>query len=254
MLHIPSGIIPFPRVQYATLQKPIKDAQWNLRDMRFLRNCPVSMRYFVILDRGLSNGTVTRYQAEFQNMIDEYKTGTYTLCGSAKVFPGKGGVVSGLQMAQGQNANFVLLILKEKDVEAYSIFKNQTDRYLGMHSLCITEKPNMKKSKLNNNLKPYFANVMMKSNLKAGGTNHSVEDVSNILKDTLVLGADVTHPSKGALYGTPSIAAVVGSVDELGGKFLGSMRLQAKRDLNPPPKSKNTADDDATGKNDTEVS
>jgi eukaryotic translation initiation factor 2C len=36
----------------------------------------------------------------------------------------------------------------------------------------------------------------------------------------------VTHPDKLALSGTPSIAAIAGSVTPNGGKFLGSMRLQ----------------------------
>lgn len=40
--------------------------------------------------------------------------------------------------------------------------------------------------------------------------------------------SDVTHAGPGSLPGTPSIAAIVGSVDECGGKFLGSMRLQPK--------------------------
>lgn len=40
--------------------------------------------------------------------------------------------------------------------------------------------------------------------------------------------SDVTHAGPGSLNGTPSIAAIVGSVDKDGGKFLGSMRLQPK--------------------------
>ena len=40
--------------------------------------------------------------------------------------------------------------------------------------------------------------------------------------------SDVTHPSPGSLLGTPSIAAIVGSVNQNGGKFLGSMRLQPR--------------------------
>lgn len=40
--------------------------------------------------------------------------------------------------------------------------------------------------------------------------------------------SDVTHAGPGSLEGTPSIVAVVGSVDKDGGKFLGSMRLQPK--------------------------
>jgi eukaryotic translation initiation factor 2C len=38
--------------------------------------------------------------------------------------------------------------------------------------------------------------------------------------------SDVTHAGPGSLLGTPSVAAVVGSVSQNGGKFLGSMRLQ----------------------------
>jgi eukaryotic translation initiation factor 2C len=37
----------------------------------------------------------------------------------------------------------------------------------------------------------------------------------------------VTHAGPGSLIGTPSIAAIVGSVTMNGGKFLGSMRVQS---------------------------
>jgi eukaryotic translation initiation factor 2C len=70
----------------------------------------------------------------------------------------------------------------------------------------------------------------MKVNLKFGGINHSTSDVRARIHKTLVLGADLSHPGPGAIFGCPSIAAVVGSVDDNGGKFLGSMRLQTKQD------------------------
>ncbi|KAI1523492.1 Piwi domain containing protein [Pyrenophora tritici-repentis] len=69
-------------------------------------------------------------------------------------------------------------------------------------------------------------NVMMKLNLKLGGINHVVDAVQTRLKShTVVLGADLVHPS-GNLPGVPSIASIVGSVDNHAGKCLGSMRLQ----------------------------
>jgi hypothetical protein len=46
------------------------------------------------------------------------------------------------------------------------------------------------------------------------------------MQNTLVLGADLSHPGPGAIQGCPSIAAIFASVDDDGGKFLGSMRLQ----------------------------
>lgn len=73
-----------------------------------------------------------------------------------------------------------------------------------------------------------MANVMMKANLKLSGVNHSVNKVRCRLSNTLIIGADVTHPGFSTLPGTPSIAAVLGSVESTGGKFLGSMRFQYK--------------------------
>ncbi|KXT15726.1 hypothetical protein AC579_1559 [Pseudocercospora musae] len=48
-------------------------------------------------------------------------------------------------------------------------------------------------------------------------------------KDTIVIGADVTHPPASASPGMPSIAAVVGNTDPMFMHFPGSMRLQRAR-------------------------
>jgi hypothetical protein len=62
--------------------------------------------------------------------------------------------------------------------------------------------------------------------VKLGGINHSTTNVRINMQNTILLGADLSHPGPGAIQGYPSIAAIVGSVDDDGGKFLGSMRLQ----------------------------
>ncbi|KAF1983195.1 stem cell self-renewal protein Piwi [Aulographum hederae CBS 113979] len=69
----------------------------------------------------------------------------------------------------------------------------------------------------------------MKVNMKTGGINHTIEGVSAQLRDTMILGADVTHPGAGSLPCMPSIAAVVGSIDAEGSKLCGSMRRQTER-------------------------
>jgi eukaryotic translation initiation factor 2C len=124
--------------------------------------------------------------------------------------------------AKTKNANLALLVLPDKNPTAYALFKIIVDRELGLNSLCITrrcvQKPVGKK----------MSNIILKLNLKATGVNHSTykSAISRIMPDTLVLGADVTHPGTGAIPGSPSIAAIVGSVGDTGGRFLGSMRLQ----------------------------
>jgi eukaryotic translation initiation factor 2C len=81
----------------------------------------------------------------------------------------------------------------------------------------------------------------MKFNLKGSGTNHAVEasHLSSILASasqpssanchTIILGADVAHPTGSARPGCPSIAAVVGSTDDNYLHYPGSMRLQLSR-------------------------
>jgi eukaryotic translation initiation factor 2C len=117
-------------------------------------------------------------------------------------------------------ANFFVLYQENKSTSAYSLFKDLADRRYGVQSLCIVHKGPKGFSP------QYWGNITLKVNLKAGGINHTVDGIAEIMKDTLVIGADVTHAGQGSLLGTPSIAAVVGSVNQNGGKFLGSMRLQ----------------------------
>ncbi|KAI4917316.1 hypothetical protein J4E90_003823 [Alternaria incomplexa] len=125
----------------------------------------------------------------------------------------------------------VVLLLPKPDRQAYQFFKDLADREFGLHAVCITEPKVFADAA---KVEQYLGNVMMKVNLKCEGINHSAGDsvahfeqsLQHRLKDTMLLGADVTHPSLVSIDGCPSIAALVGSVDDFGGKFLGSMRLQ----------------------------
>ena len=110
-------------------------------------------------------------------------------------------------------------------------------------------------------LPQYMGNVSMKINTKLGHTNHSVvmpdyieallflppkETTASLetsstqspeattsteveakpkpILNTIILGADVTHPLKGSSM--PSIAAVVGSVDKCFSRYAGSVRYK----------------------------
>jgi len=93
----------------------------------------------------------------------------------------------------------------------------------------------------------YFSNVALKANTKLGGMNHLVCQcplyVTNCFlttllqletkamrwltkKSTMMVGIDVTHPGPGSREGTPSIAAVVASVDDSFVQFPASLRIQ----------------------------
>ena len=48
-------------------------------------------------------------------------------------------------------------------------------------------------------------------------------------KKTMMVGIDVTHPGPGSRDGTPSIAAVVASVDDSFVQFPASLRIQESK-------------------------
>jgi hypothetical protein len=138
-----------------------------------------------------------------------------------------------LRDAKQRKANLVILVLRNTNQEVYSTFKYLADRVFGISSLVMVAAKNFKNEYWNpSGLDQYIGNIMMKANLKMGGINHSADsqpgNIGTYLKDTLVLGADVTHPSSGAITGCPSVAALVGSIDSTGGQFLGSLSLQSK--------------------------
>lgn len=151
--------------------------------------------------------------------------------------------------AKNSGAGLVILILPDNNktnLKFYANFKIAVDQIHGMKSLCLCEKKIMSQ-----NLRPmpqrvtdhdrfagYARNVGMKLNLRLGNKNHSVmpDEIQKCMtgnanknKPFMLLGADVVHPSGGCIDGTPSIAAVVGSIDQDFGKFRGSARRQAPR-------------------------
>ena len=142
-------------------------------------------------------------------------------------------------------AGFVILVLDEQGPDQrmkHANFRVVMDQLIGKPSMTICESSmigsvDAKKEFNVANLIPYFANNAMKMNLRLGNSNHSVEHCFDILcpkpkmpSNTLILGADIIHKKSCSAKGTPSIAAVVGNVDDSFTKFLGSVRRQNVED------------------------
>ncbi|KAK3813182.1 MAG: Piwi domain-containing protein [Benniella sp.] len=78
----------------------------------------------------------------------------------------------------------------------------------------------------------YCRLLACKINTKLGGvvSTLSPNDLPFMEKrNTLIIGADVSHPSPGEDNGKPSIASVVASIDDDGYKFIGRLLLQDSR-------------------------
>ncbi|KAK0940183.1 hypothetical protein LTR29_008236 [Friedmanniomyces endolithicus] len=127
-----------------------------------------------------------------------------------------------------------LILLHDTSSDNYARLKRVADQMLGLHTVCLTG------SKFTNGYPRdgLFTNLALKFNIKLRGQNHqvsagtarnTVSAFAALEKDeTIVIGADVSHaPTQ--MSNCPSVAAVVGSLDEDYANFGGSMRLQASK-------------------------
>ena len=127
------------------------------------------------------------------------------------------------------NPSFMLVILSRRDNYIYPGIKRICDVELGIHTIHMLSNKVLTDSRKQDQ---YFSNVALKVNTKLGGTNHKLDERSLqwlTKTKTMLVGMDVTHPGPGSTDGTPSIAAVVASVDSNFAQFPASLRCQKSR-------------------------
>lgn len=106
---------------------------------------------------------------------------------------------------------------------------------LGHPTVCITNEKLAKQVPLNGAASGnYVANIASKLNLHLGGTNQHIrtihdEAMSNKYASTMIVGADVTHLGSGSVFGCPSIAGIVASMDDQFTRYSSSIRLQTSK-------------------------
>ena len=137
--------------------------------------------------------------------------------------------------AQRGTPSFVLVILTKRDNYIYPGIKRICDVELGIHTIHMLSHKVLTDPKKQDQ---YFSNVALKVNTKLGGINHKIDDRSLqwlTKAKTMLVGMDVTHPGPGSIEGTPSIAAVVASVDSDFVQFPASLRCQeTKKEVRTP--------------------
>lgn len=123
---------------------------------------------------------------------------------------------------------FVFIILPYNNAKLYGKIKTVADTQAGFHTVCAIGSKFAKEQRQ----EQYFANVALKFNLKAGGTNQIVDPLKlGLISEgkTMVVGIDVTHPSPGSKSGAPSVAGIVASVDKELGQWPAALKIQEPR-------------------------
>lgn len=133
----------------------------------------------------------------------------------------------------------VVVVIPKQSPALYTTIKRVAELKMGLKTVCCVASKFASKVDIS-----YCANIVLKLNIKGESDNHHIHkswftklysedprsaDSGTFIANTIVIGADVTHPMGHCAPGCPSIAAVVGSTDNHFAQFPGSMRLQRSR-------------------------
>jgi hypothetical protein len=217
--------------------------QWNLQNVRFantprslgklhmlaLEGClesaandPLDTAYTTFLaklaEHGITMGQGTAIHEKdliAKNPID------------APPFGDEGAIKKFLNKVHTSNSDCSVIVIPEKNYDLYAFTKRLFD-FNQRHVLFAVGSKFIEKG-----AQQFMSNLALKVNMKFGGASHylSADKLDECLgkgikNRTIVLGADIGHCGAGGKDGHPSVACVVGSVDNRFMSYPGSMRLQ----------------------------
>ncbi|CDO74313.1 hypothetical protein BN946_scf184800.g2 [Trametes cinnabarina] len=249
MAVIPSRILNHPTIAYKSGRPAIRNAGWNIVDVKLHTGGTISNWAVLLVHEGREH----EFRGEDDPELIAFLKTFLAKCASSgivgankppKIIPpvrlprpqGDHNREQALQaIRQAFTANlkrdakpsFVLVLLSGIDKYIYPGIKKLCDVDLGLHTVHMLL--SKARDTRGNRQDQYFSNVVLKVNAKLGGINHLLDATSMKWltdKKTMVMGIDVTHPSPKSLPGSPSIAAVVASVDDNFVQFPASLSLQ----------------------------
>lgn len=138
-----------------------------------------------------------------------------------------------MKASPDRKPSFVIFINPWPDRDAYDRFRQAMDINCGVPSICIKQQKlnaNFNKKRDNpasRHFSGFVSNNALKINSRfSNGINQAVAFIlplGKLMRNTIILGADVTHPGSSSV-GAGSIAALVGTVDRIGLSYGGSAR------------------------------
>ena len=251
MVVVPGRELPPPGLTYRSGRPDVRNGSWNILDVKFQRGATVTSWWvMVVRDGNLAisgpqdpalKGLVQGFAAKCK------KSGMAIPDGPPKLLvtpelprpnndPSRTAALGIIRKVMtdalsGRNSkpSFILVLLSMRDNYIYPGIKRLGDVELGLHTVHMQLSKALKDEKKQDQ---YFSNVALKVNTKLGGINHTLDPTAMqwlTAKQTMVMGMDVTHPSPHSKEGTPSIAAVVASIDKSFVHYPASMRVQEGR-------------------------
>jgi eukaryotic translation initiation factor 2C len=224
LITVPARVLQSPKIKYLGKEIDVRDGGWNMATYKLSKGATINSWGWVRFVAGYDNDGA-RVESTIRNFVRFMNDMGITMPmqpeqrWTAVVNIGQNmdpqTAINGLADFKKQNRPpFLLVVLpKNGDAALYNRLKKWGDTLSGMHTICVTANKFLKEMRQDQ----YFANVALKFNLKAGGTNHTLrsEELGIISEGkTMVVGIDVTHPSPGSANSAPSVAGMVASMDK----------------------------------------
>jgi eukaryotic translation initiation factor 2C len=263
MAIVPGRILPPPGIRYGQGTPNVDDkAGWNLRGVRFAVSGELKDWGVLLIQDGgrdeFSGITDPQLRSTIKGFADMCRTSGMRVdqrepLYAAASLPAKNAndptrkaavatIREKVMKGYPRKPTVILVILSSGDKHVYNGIKHLCDVYLKVATVCV----HAAKIRKERGQVQYFANVALKMNMKMGGVNHRLEDapgspptvkwLSDPRQPTMLVGMDVTHPSPGSVRGTPSVAAVVATIDDTFAQLPASLKIQQtkKEVLNCP--------------------
>ncbi|KAH0580660.1 Protein argonaute 1B [Termitomyces sp. J132] len=252
MAIIPARELPPPRLSYKAGKPPnVNNGSWNILDVKFHRGAHVSSWWVVVVRDGMnmiSGPSDARLLALVQGFSAKLGRSGMSIpqdrprlihidLSPERGDPNRIGAIDkirtsfkdNLANSQGRRPSFILVLLENRDNYIYPAIKRIGDVELGLHTVHMQLSKAITDERKQDQ---YFSNVALKVNTKLGGINHLLDEAAMkwlTKKKTMMVGIDVTHPGPGSREGTPSIAALVASVDDSFVQFPASLSIQKSK-------------------------
>lgn len=247
-MRIDARLLKHPHLQYANgkLEDPGMAGSWNLRGKAFRK--PGTLKKLHILRlRDQSDDRFRKAACKLVSALAACGLGTqgdpYThnaslpSKGPPQLYFDKLGTAL-TELRRRGPIRLLVVVLQGEDEYIYSVVKRWADSIIGIPTVCVTEEKFEDRGSRSLGI---YGNLALKINIKLEGINHILPEHSHkklIRTDqvdppkfgTIIVGADVTHPSRQSIDGCPSIAAVVATIDDQFATYLGSMRLQKSKE------------------------
>jgi Piwi domain/N-terminal domain of argonaute/Argonaute linker 1 domain len=231
-----------PVVHFLNGTMSVADAakgQWNLSNKKFNKAGEIC-KYTVLVMKKQNERPVTNLNefisrlgseiAKYMNLPHSQASPTrLTSISQEHLYPSRdqGSWLKALfRKGLGQGIRYCIII--PSDTKWYGDIKAAADSIGMQTTITLRKRGDLVKSSMGE-----IANLLLKFNLKLGGTNWALQmsDFSILAgRPTMFVGIDVIHAPPGAMKDAPSVAAVVASINPIPAQFPGIVDLQHHSD------------------------